>query len=149
MSKNRKRRSSSKRWRMCCSEGIAEGDLQQKARQAREFLIEKHQVKFTLLLRGREKLNPQAHLPLLQQLQQLLQDVSQPAAAPQATTPASVLTLLLQPKKKQNKTKLQQQQLQQQLLQQQQQLQQPVEQQQQQQQQQIQQYEAPAVDEQF
>ncbi|CDJ39938.1 hypothetical protein, conserved [Eimeria tenella] len=89
---------------------IAVGDLQQKARQARVFLEGKHQVKFTLQLRGRERFSPENHLPLLQQLQQLLQDVGQPAAAPQAKGPCSVLTLFLQPKKKHGRAKANQQQ---------------------------------------
>ncbi|XP_026191908.1 uncharacterized protein LOC113147027 [Cyclospora cayetanensis] len=92
---------------------IAHGDLQQKARQARLFLEGKHQVKFTLQLRGRERLNPENHLPLLQQLQQLLCDVGQPAVVPQAKGPCSVLTLFLQPRKRQGKDRDRKQQQQQ------------------------------------
>ncbi|KAL8449906.1 hypothetical protein Emed_002869 [Eimeria media] len=91
----------------CLQLRIAEADLQQKARQARAFLESRHQVsahvKVTLQLRGRERLSPENHLPLLTKLQQLLQDVAHAAPPQLPASPCSVLALSLQPRRKQNK----------------------------------------------
>lgn len=60
-------------------------------------------VKFTLQLRGRERLTPENHIHLLEKIRELLQDVAQAASAPQAQGPCSVLTLFMQPKKRQGR----------------------------------------------
>ncbi|KAL8430059.1 hypothetical protein Efla_005988 [Eimeria flavescens] len=92
---------------------IAEGDLHQKARQARAFLDARHQVRLTLQLRGRERLSPQSYLPLLLRLQQQLQDVAHAAPLQQPEGPCAALALTLQPRRRQHRDRHQQQQQQQ------------------------------------
>ncbi|KAL8272031.1 hypothetical protein Esti_004155 [Eimeria stiedai] len=99
----RKGRRQPKRKELHITARIAEADLKQKARQARAFLEAKHQVKMTLQLRGRERLSPENHLPLLTKLQQLLQDVAHATPPQLPASPCSVLALSLQPRRRQNK----------------------------------------------
>ncbi|KEP67371.1 UNVERIFIED_CONTAM: translation initiation factor IF-3 protein [Hammondia hammondi] len=83
---------------------IADHDLQVKANRARQFILEKNQVTFTVQLRGRERSNPELYRPLLERIAGMLDDIAAPANAIKQQTNA--LSQLFQPRKKKGSSKL-------------------------------------------
>ncbi|EPR61965.1 translation initiation factor IF-3 protein [Toxoplasma gondii GT1] len=83
---------------------IADHDLQVKANRARQFILEKNQVTFTVQLRGRERSNPELYRPLLERIAGMVDDIAAPANAIKQQTNA--LSQLFQPRKKKCSSKL-------------------------------------------
>ena len=57
---------------------IGEGDIQTRIRRAREFLLEKNQVKFTVHMKGRQAAYPDIAVNKLQRIITELEDVAKP-----------------------------------------------------------------------
>nr|CEL69110.1 TPA: Translation initiation factor IF-3,putative [Neospora caninum Liverpool] len=83
---------------------IADHDLQVKANRARQFLLEKNQVTFTIQLRGRERSNPELYRPLLERIAVMLDDIAAPANA--VKQQSNALSQLFQPRKKKGSSRL-------------------------------------------
>lgn len=73
---------------------IGEGDLQTRIRRARDFIIEKNQVKFTVQLKGRQAAYPQIATEKLQRVVEELSDVAKPDGEIKARGPFVFVTMI-------------------------------------------------------
>lgn len=73
---------------------IAEGDLSTRTRRARDFILDKNQVKFTVQLKGRQAAYPQIAVEKLKKVIEELDDVARPDGDIKTRGPFIFVTLL-------------------------------------------------------
>lgn len=73
---------------------IADGDLQTRVRRARDFIIDKNQVKFTVQLKGRQLAYPQIAVEKLKRVVEDLHDVARPDGDIKTRGPFIFVTML-------------------------------------------------------
>ena len=73
---------------------IAEGDLNTRIRRARDFIIDKNQVKFTVHLKGRQAAFPDIARQKLNRVVSELEDVARPDGEVKVRGPFIFVTLI-------------------------------------------------------